>query len=171
MNVGVVLFPSNALQEQANAYRMRYDSHYSLISPHITIKEAFSISEDDLSKTVETLREIAAKAKPAVINVYKVDSFYPQSNTIFFKIAEHETLTHLYQKLHSEPFSANTKYGFIPHLTIGQDLSDTEHADILGRMQMKKIEHEEIIDHMHLLNQQENGTWTVYETFRLGKDN
>lgn len=171
MNCGVALFPSKALQDQANALRMRYDSHYSLIPPHITIKETFDIDEEELPTIVGALRQIATEAEPVTIKVYKVDSFYPQSNTLFFKIHEHYTLTDLYQKLHSEPFSENKKYGFIPHVTIGQNLSDAEHADILGRLKMKKIEHEEVINRMQLLYQLENGSWTVYDTFRLGKDN
>ncbi|TWI57836.1 hypothetical protein [Halalkalibacter nanhaiisediminis] len=83
---------------------------------------------------------------------------------------EHESLTYLYEWLHTEPFQANTKYRFIPHLMIGQDLSDTELADILGRLKLNTIEHEEIIDRMQLLYQLENGSWTVYDTFRLGKE-
>lgn len=170
MKYGIVLFPSKALQNQANALRMRYDSHYSLIPPHITLKEPFTIEQDEFAATLKVLREIAENAWPAVIKMYKVDSFYPQSNVIFYKMYEHESLTYLYEKLHTEPFQANTKYRFIPHLTIGQDLSDTEHADILGRLKLNTIEHEEIIDRMQLLYQLENGLWTVYETFRLGKE-
>ncbi|ARK29405.1 YjcG family protein [Halalkalibacter krulwichiae] len=170
MNYGIALFPSKELQDRANALRMRYDSHYSLIPPHITIKETFDITGEQLPQIIEHLRKIALEAKPAVIDVYKVDSFAPQSNTIFFKIREHETLTFLYEALHSDPFSPNFKYGFIPHLTVGQDLSDDELADVVGRLKMKQIEHKEVIDRMQLLYQLENGSWSVYETFRLGKD-
>jgi len=35
---------------------------------------------------------------------------------------------------------------------------------------MTKIDHEEMVDRFHLLYQLENGSWTVYETFRLGKE-
>ncbi|MEB8647234.1 hypothetical protein P4G62_25705, partial [Bacillus cereus] len=56
-------------------------------------------------------------------------------------------------------------------LTIGQGLSDAEHADVLGRLRMKDFYYEQPIDRFHLLYQLENGTWTVHETFRLGKGN
>jgi 2'-5' RNA ligase len=149
---------------------MRYDSHYALIPPHITLKEPFEVSEEQLPQLITNLSMVANDAIPAFIDIYKVDSFYPQSNTIFFKIREHESLTFLYDSLHSEPFSSNTKYGFIPHLTIGQDLSNDEHADVVGRLKMKEIKHQETINRMQLLYQLENGSWTVYETFRLGKE-
>jgi 2'-5' RNA ligase len=170
MNYGIALFPSKELQDHANSYRMRYDSHYSLIPPHITLKETFEVQEEELSLIVSTLREIANNAEPAFIDIYKVDTFYPQSNTIFFKIREHESLSSLYKALHENPFSSNEKYGFIPHVTIGQDLSSQEHSDIVGQLKMRKIEHQETINRMQLLYQLENGSWTVYETFHIGKE-
>ncbi|MFC0558123.1 YjcG family protein [Halalkalibacter alkalisediminis] len=170
MKVGIALFPSKQLQDQANSFRMRYDSHYAMIPPHITLKETFDVKEEELPTLVAMLREIAKKAQPALIDIYKVDSFYPQSNTIFFKIREHESLTFLYDQLHSEPFSQNPKYGFIPHLTIGQELSDDEHADVVGRLKMRNFEFQEVINRMQLLYQLENGSWSVYETFHLGED-
>lgn len=170
MNYGIALFPSKPLQDQANSFRMRYDSHYALIPPHITLKETFEAKDEVLPTLIANLSEIAQKAKPAVIDIYKVDSFYPQSNTIFFKIREHESLTFLYDQLHSEPFSSNPKYGFIPHLTIGQELSEDEHADVVGRLKMRNFVHQEVISRMQLLYQLDNGSWSVYETFHLGKD-
>ncbi|WP_332691110.1 YjcG family protein [Halalkalibacter lacteus] len=169
MKYGIALFPSKKLQDQANSFRMRYDSHYALIPPHITIKEPFEMSEEELPSFVQTMSQIAEKAEPIFIDIYKVDTFYPQSHTIFFKIREHETLTYLYEALHTKPFLSNEKYGFIPHVTIGQDLSSQEHADVLGQLKMHRIEHQETIARMQLLYQLENGSWTVDETFRLGK--
>ncbi|ADC50866.1 hypothetical protein BpOF4_14075 [Alkalihalophilus pseudofirmus OF4] len=169
MKYGIALFPTKKLQDLANSFRMRYDSHYALIPPHITVKEPFEISDDNLPYITSKLRDIAKSSSPVEIDVYKVDTFSPQSNTIFFKIKEHETLSELYAKLHQEPFEENTKYKFIPHVTIGQDLSNDEVADVVGRLKMKKIEHHEVIDRMQLLYQLENGSWTVYETYRLGE--
>lgn len=169
MKYGIALFPSKSLQDQANSFRMRYDTHYAQIPPHITLKDPFELEEDQLPQLLKSLKEIAKNADPAYIKVYKVDSFYPQSNTIFFKIQEHESLTYLYEALHQDLNEAKP-YSFVPHLTIGQDLSEDEHADIVGRLKMKEFEHEETIDRMQLLYQLENGSWTVYETFRLGKE-
>ncbi|MDV2683204.1 YjcG family protein [Alkalihalophilus lindianensis] len=169
MKYGIALFPAKKLQDLANSFRMRYDSHYAWIPPHITVKEPFEVSDDNLPYITAKLREIASNLSPVEIDVYKVDTFSPQSNTIFFKIREHKTLTALYEKLHSEPFEENKKYKFIPHVTIGQDLSKDEVADIVGRLKMKKVEHHEVIDRMQLMYQLENGSWTVYETFRLGE--
>ena len=69
--------------------------------------------------------------------------------------------------MHSGFFTQEREYAFVPHLTIGQGLSDAEHADVLGRLRMKDFYYEQPIDRFHLLYQLENGTWTVHETFRL----
>ena len=39
--------------------------------------------------------------------------------------------------MHSGFFTQEREYAFVPHLTIGQGLSDAEHADVLGRLRMK----------------------------------
>jgi len=62
------------------------------------------------------------------------------------------------------------EFTFVPHITLGQKLSNDEHSDVLGQLSMLDVTHEETIDRIHLVYQLENGSWTVYETFRLGKD-
>ncbi|WP_017728297.1 YjcG family protein [Halalkalibacterium ligniniphilum] len=170
MKYGVALFPSKTLQDVANSYRMRYDSHYSFIPPHVTLREGFELDEKDLPTIVDQIRSIASEATPFSLEVYKADTFYPQSNVLFFKIREHEMLTFLYNRLHEPPFPKNHDYNFVPHVTIGQDLSQDELFDVLGQLKMKQFHHEELVDRIQLLYQLENGSWTVYETFLLGKE-
>ena len=62
-----------------------------------------------------------------------------------------------------------TEYSFIPHITIGQRLSDDEHLDVYSQLKLVDVAHEETVDRFHLMYQLENETWTVFETFRLGK--
>ena len=46
MKFGVVIFPSKKLQDLVNSYRKRYDPHYALISPHLTLN-AFEANEEE----------------------------------------------------------------------------------------------------------------------------
>lgn len=41
MKYGIALFPSKKLQDLVNSYRKRYDTHYALVPPHVTLKTAF----------------------------------------------------------------------------------------------------------------------------------
>jgi 2'-5' RNA ligase len=168
MKYGIAIFPSKTLQDIANSLRARYDSHYAQIPPHITLKEAFEAT--DVNVLAKEIKKITKEIKPFSINVYKFSSFNPVSNTIYMGIQENEELLTLQKKLNSGFFEQELKHQFIPHITVGQDLDDDEFHDVLGRLRMKTINHEEVCDRIQLLYQLDNGSWTVYETFLLGKD-
>ncbi|MCY9019640.1 YjcG family protein [Priestia megaterium] len=169
MKFGVVLFPSKKLQDVANSYRKRYDSHYSLIPPHLTLTEVFEATEDQIDEIAANLRKIAEETNPFTLNVTKVSSFSPANNVIYLKVEQKPELTSLYNKLHEGNLEQPTDYSFIPHITIGQRLSDDEHLDVYSQLKLVDVAHEETVDRFHLMYQLENETWTVFETFRLGK--
>ncbi|MFT4412421.1 YjcG family protein [Fredinandcohnia humi] len=170
MKYGIALFPSKQLQDFANSYRKRYDTHYALIPPHLTLKNAFEASDEEIKEISRELENIAKQTRPIQLKVLKASSFYPVNNVIYLKVEPNEELMNLHESLHSGSLSQETEYAFVPHITIGQNLSSDEHSDVFGQLGMLKIEHEEEIDRFHLLYQLENGSWTVYETFRLGRD-
>ena len=53
MILGLALVPSKSFQEEVNAYRKRYDTHYAQIMPHITIKSQFEIDDNELDSIKE----------------------------------------------------------------------------------------------------------------------
>ncbi|WP_078548005.1 YjcG family protein [Litchfieldia alkalitelluris] len=170
MKFGIAYFPSKKLQDLANSFRMRYDPHYALIPPHVTLKNPFEASDEEIKCISTKLHEVAKKHDPFKLDVVKISSFYPVNNVIYFKIDPSIELQQLHESLHSGYFEDNSDYAFVPHITIGQKLSDDEHSDVLSQLRMLDIQHDEKLDRFHLLYQLENGSWTVYETFQLGKD-
>ena len=170
MKYGIALFPSKKLQDLANSYRKRYDKHYALVPPHLTLKTAFDAEDTEIKAIAKELREIAEATKPLHISIKKVSSFSPVNNVIYLKVDQTDELKALHEKLHTGSLNSKPEYAFVPHITIGQKLSDDEHSDVLGNLKMLDIRHEEVIDRFHLLYQLENGTWTVHETFLLGKE-
>ncbi|GCD83717.1 YjcG family protein [Parageobacillus thermoglucosidasius] len=168
MKYGIVLFPSKRIQDFANSYRKRYDSHYALIPPHLTLKEPFEADEQQIQEMVKELRKIAAETDVIPLTVTKFSSFYPASNVIYLKVEPNEPLQRLYERLHSGIFAAEPEYVFVPHITIGRDLPSAEYADVYGQLRMQNVHFVETVDRFHLLYQLENGSWTVYETFHLG---
>jgi len=170
MKFGVVIFPSKKLQDVVNSYRKRYDPHYALIPPHLTLKSAFDATEENAKNFADKLRKIAEKTSPFSLKTAKISSFKPVNNVIYFKVEPTNELSTLHLEINRELNDENTEYAFVPHFTIGQKLSNDEHSDVYGSLRMTKINHEETIDRFHLLYQLENGSWTVYETFRLGKE-
>jgi 2'-5' RNA ligase len=170
MKFGVVIFPSKKLQDLVNSYRKRYDPHYALISPHLTLKSGFEATEEDVGQFTEKLQKIADKHHPFTLKTSKVGSFKPVNNVIYFKVDPTDELTSLCADVNHELNAQELEYAFVPHITIGQELSTDEHSDVYGSLRMKKLDHEETVDRFHLLYQLENGSWTVYETFRLRRD-
>lgn len=170
MKFGVVIFPTKKLQDLVNSYRKRYDPHYALIPPHLTLKNAFEATDEDAKDFADKLRQVAQNKNPFSLKTSKISSFQPVNNVIYFKVEPSEELTALHSEINQEFSEQNLEYAFVPHITIGQDLSNDEHSDVYGSLRMRRIDHEEIVDRFHLLYQLENGSWTVYETFRLGKE-
>ncbi|MBS4217985.1 YjcG family protein [Bacillus sp. FJAT-49711] len=169
MKYGIVIFPSKKLQDLANSYRKRYDPHYALIPPHLTLKAAFN-TDLDAEKLTDKLEEIAKKYEPFNLKIHKVSSFQPITNTIYFKAENHGELQGLNEDCYEHLPGGKPEHPFVPHVTIAQKLSNDEHSDVYGSLRMLGINHEEIIDRFHLVYQLENDSWTVYETFRLGRD-
>ena len=170
MKYGIAIFPSKKLQDLVNSYRKRYDPHYALVSPHITLLPAITLEEEEVEAFVERVQEIAASIGPIQLDVNKVKSFQPVNNVIYLKIEDDPNLTDLYEKLHALGKNSEEDYPFIPHITIAQQLSVEEHSDIIEVLKMKEFQHRETIDRFQLLYQLDNDSWTTYETFHLRKE-
>lgn len=167
MKYGVVAFPSKKLQDLANSYRKRYDPHYSLITPHVTLKGVFEANDNEIETIASKIGDVVKKHRPFPLNVTKVSSFSPVTNAIYFKVESTDELLSIHEDLHSDAIGGKPEYAFVPHITIAQKMASGEHDDIYGQLKMETVTHEEVIDRLHLLYQLEDGSWTVYETFRL----
>lgn len=136
MKLGIVLIPSKPFQEKVNAYRKRYDKHYALIAPHITIKEKFEIEDSKLNEVKSQLEATAKEFEPLNIQVSKASSFAPTKNVIYFKVTKTDELESLFSKFNNEAFYGESTHPFIPHFTIAQGLSSQEFEDIYGQVRM-----------------------------------
>jgi|SRR5699024_8929792 len=169
MKYGIAIFPKEEIQAEANAYRKRYDPKFTHIDPHITLKQAFSIAENDLPNIKEALAQIANEVKPFTITISKVRSFAPVTYTIFFKVDPHDSLTYLHEKMHESPLPTEKEHPFVPHITIGQELREDEFSDIYESLRMKDIYFENDVETFHLLRREnEESSWELVETFHLG---
>ncbi|WP_438316366.1 YjcG family protein [Sporosarcina sp. FA9] len=167
MKYGIVAFPSKKLQDLANGYRKRYDPHYALITPHMTMKSVFNATDTEIEDVAKAIKEVTKKHGPFELNVAKVSTFAPITNAIYFKATPNDEMLNLHKDLNDDFFGEASEFSFIPHITIAQRLSSGEHDDIIGQLKMVGVDHSETIDRLHLLYQLDDGSWTVYETFRL----
>lgn len=167
MKYGIVAFPSKKLQDLANTYRKRYDPHYALITPHMTIKDAFDADDTQIGEISAKISDIANSFAPLAIHASRVSSFYPTTNTIFFRVEPTPQLEKIHQQIQEAVQFGAPKHVFVPHITIAQKLSASEHDDIFGQLRMIGVDEKETIDRIHLLYQLKDGSWTVHETFKL----
>jgi 2'-5' RNA ligase len=82
MKFGIVIFPSKSMQDKANSFRKRYDPHYALIPPHITLKSPFDAAEEKAREIAQELDKVSDKIKPFTLKIGKVSSFTPVNNVI-----------------------------------------------------------------------------------------
>ena len=170
MKYGIVIFPTKPLQDFVNSYRKRYDPHYTHIPPHITLKSGFDAENHQINDIVQKLHEVAQKTEPFDITITKFSSFKPVNNVIYLKIDPKDNLEYLHNEIDTKIPDHVSEYVYVPHITVGQQLTNDEHSDVFGSLQMLKVNMQDKVDRFHLLYQLENGSWTVYETFRLGKE-
>lgn len=168
MKYSIVVFPSSDVQEAANSYRKRYDPTYALIPPFIRLKEAFELDESKLPELVSHLEQVASSTESFPVHFHRVSSFHPTNNVIYFAVQNKEPFEKLHQKIVGCVPDKET-YAFVPHLTIGRDLSDDELRDVTGQLSMARIDFHSDVDRFHLVHELENGTWGVYQTFLLKK--
>ncbi|CDO02635.1 2'-5' RNA ligase [Oceanobacillus picturae] len=170
MKYGIAIFPSKAVQDEANSYRKRYDPHYALIPPHITLKEAFEADEQTVHEFVTELKHIANDTEPFTVNIRKVSTFAPVTNTIYLKVEPKQELIDLFEKMNRGKLPGNQEFAFVPHITIAQKLSTEEYSDVYGSLKMKNFDLEDKVDRFQLLYQLDNGSWTVHDSFVFGKE-
>jgi 2'-5' RNA ligase len=168
MFYGIAVFPSKEVQDVANSYRKRYDPHYNLIQPHLTIKEKAEWNNELLTQAVEHLEAAARQIKPFDIRFNRFSTFYPVNNVIYMALFDPEPMIKLHNNVCSGPLKETGKaYGFTPHLTVGQQLSNDELHDVLASLRNTPLDLTTHVDRFHLLYQTDNEAWTVYQTFRL----
>lgn len=169
MKYSVVIFPSGRVQEVANSYRKRYDPTFALIPPYIRLKEAFELGDAQLPELVAHLEDVAQRTEAFTIRYHKVSSFYPANNTLYFAIENKEPLEQLHHRVIEHDAKHKETYAYIPHLTIGRDLSSDELKDLTGQMKMLQLDLSSEINEFHLIHERENGVWSISQTFTLRK--
>lgn len=168
MKYAIAIFPNKDVQERANSYRKRYDSHFALIQPHIKLKWPFEITDAELPKLISYIEKVAAETEPFNIHFHKIKTFYPANRVLYFGIQDPGHLTALHSQFDLGSLKKEEKYVFVPHLTIGQDMIEDEFHDVYGRLKMINIHYESNIDRISLLYQLGDQTWTTHQTFLLG---
>jgi 2'-5' RNA ligase len=168
MNCGIAVFPSKEVQDFANSYRKRFDPHYSLIQPHLTIREKEDWDENKLRQAIEQLERSTQTLAPFTIHFNRFSSFYPVNHVVYMALADPEPMHRCYEAICTGVLAEpKRQYMFNPHLTIAQKMGSDELHDVLSSLKTVRVDFTCSIDRIHLLYQTENEAWTVHQTFLL----
>lgn len=167
LNYGIAILPSEEVKELANSYRKRYDPHYKLISPHITLKEAFTITEEKLPLLISHLEEVAKSTPSFTVTISKFSTFYPVNNVIYLAIDNSETIYELYKKIQQKEPDPEKPYAFTPHITIAQKMNTDELLDVYAAIKSQEVYAKFEVKEFHLFQQGEDQVWHILHTFRL----
>lgn len=168
MILGLALIPSKDFQDEVNAYRKRYDKHFTKIKPHITIKGHFEVDDQDLEKVKSEIQNRLEGAKAVDVHATKASNFAPTTNVIYFKVEKNDGLDDLFKQFDTEDFYGTAEHPFVPHFTIAQGLTSQEFEDIYGQVRLAGVDHKETIDVLSLMKfNEDDDRWEEIETYHL----
>ncbi|PTG70874.1 2'-5' RNA ligase family protein [Staphylococcus chromogenes] len=169
MILGLALIPSQAFQEEVNAYRKRYDKHYTKIKPHVTVRSQFEVDDNALDSIKQDIPKRLEGVQPVTVHATKASNFAPTTNVIYFKVEKTDELQDLFNRFDGDDFYGEAEHPFVPHFTIAQGLTSQEFEDIYGQVRLAGIEHKEIIDKLSLMKFNDDADkWEEIETYTLG---
>ncbi|MBT2829986.1 hypothetical protein HIR68_08855 [Staphylococcus coagulans] len=169
MIIGLALIPSKDFQNEVNAYRKRYDKHYTKIKPHITIKSHFEIDDQEIDSVKAEIEKRLEGAKVVDMHATKASNFAPITNVIYFKVEKTEALVDLFNRFDGDDFYGKSEHPFVPHFTIAQGLTSQEFEDIYGQVRLAGVDHKETIEQISLMKYDDTeDEWKEIETYSLG---
>lgn len=166
MNFGIVIFPPKNMQDEANSFRKRFDPHYNLIQPHITIRESDAWAEPMLERAVAHLERAVSELSPFTVRINRFSTFFPVSNVVYMAPENPAPLVRTQQIVCSGVLSVpQRKFSYQPHLTVAQDVGEDEMHDIYASLRPIPLDHSFLVDRVHLLHQESNGVWAPHRIF------
>lgn len=170
MLYGICVFPDKKVQDEANSWRIRHDPHYCNIPAHMTIREAEEWDDAKLKLAVDQLASATASLSPFKVTFNRVSTFFPVTPTLYFALEDPSPVVTLHESICTGVLRQTLhNYVYTPHITIGRNMPPDELHDLYGNLRMKEIKLGTVIDRVHLLYQTEQGGWTAYQSFQLGK--
>ena len=122
------------------------------VDPHITLVEPINVREDDLDAAHRVLRDAAADSVPLTFTLGPAASFAPDSPVLYLAVGgDLGGLAALRSAVRKSPLGRDAVWPFVPHVTIGTDLSDARLA--AGVEALADYTTTVTLTHVHLLQE------------------
>ena len=121
-----LLIPAPVATEIDGLRRACGDAMFGKVDAHVTLVEPINVREEALGAVEDVMRDAAAAvAGPITLTFGPARSFHPDSPVLYLAVdGDLDELTALRGAMRTGPFEREGAWPFVPHVTIGTDLSE-----------------------------------------------
>jgi 2'-5' RNA ligase len=121
-----LLVPAREATEIDGLRRGCGDGMFGRVDAHVTLVEPINVRSESLDEVEAIMREAAAAAVgPLTFTFGPARSFHPDSPVLYLAVdGDVDALTELRAAMRVGPFARESPWPFVPHVTIGTDLSE-----------------------------------------------
>ena len=121
-----LLIPPPVATEIDGLRRACADGMYGKVDAHVTLVEPINVRDDALAEVEAVMRDAAAVVGgPITLTFGPARSFHPGSPVLYLAVdGDIDELTALRAAMRTGPFEREAPWPFVPHVTIGTDLSE-----------------------------------------------
>ena len=121
-----LLIPPPEATEIDGLRRACGDGMLGRVDAHVTLVEPINVREESLDEVEQILRDAAASTPgPLTLTFGPARSFHPESPVLYLAVdGDLDALAELRTAMRSGPLAREAAWPFVPHVTIGTDLSE-----------------------------------------------
>jgi 2'-5' RNA ligase len=121
-----LLIPPPEATEIDGLRRACGDGMLGRVDAHVTLVEPINVREESLDEVEQILRDAAAATPgPLTLTFGPAGSFHPESPVLYLAVdGDLDALAELRTAMRSGPLAREAAWPFVPHVTIGTDLSE-----------------------------------------------
>lgn len=163
-----------------DAYLSMLGTTRPIMGYHVTLLGPFYIRDHCESVAVQRVQAVCRRTEPFAIRLQGLGTFAEQNNNVVYvRIADpshlaalHNTLLHETEDVISpqnERYREWTAERYMPHVTVGLGMTDSELAEFLRGSFRFEIDAALDVTHLWLVEQHPNGPWQHVAEFPLGE--
>jgi 2'-5' RNA ligase len=151
-----LLIPPPEATEIDGLRRACGDGMLGRVDAHVTLVEPINVREESLGEVEQIMRDAAAATPgPLTLTFGPALSFHPESPVLYLAVnGDLDELAVLRRAMRIGPFAREAAWPFVPHVTIGTDLSE-ERLDA-GVAALAEFSTTVSLTHVHVLQEQQD---------------
>jgi 2'-5' RNA ligase len=160
LRLGVALLIPEPLAAEIDGLRRACDDGArGRVPPHLTLVPPVNVRVDDVPAALRVIREVAATVRPFTLRLGPPSTFLPDTPTLHLAVGGRGDATAVLRRLRDgvfrPPLERPLTHGFVPHVTISDDMEPERIAASISALSGFVVE--ATFDRVHLLHEQRHG--------------